>query len=105
MNFALLFHTVRHLRPIQVWHQIKCRIFKAKYSLLEAPAFVVKELRESPIPREHCLDENVFSFVNLEHEFAGWNYDGLGSLWTYNQNYFDWLNQEGATEDDVRWID
>lgn len=105
MNFSLLFHTVRHLRPVQVRYQIKCRIFKAKYKLLDAPAFVVKELRVPPIPREHCLDGTVFSFVNLEHEFAGWNYDGLGSLWTYNQNYFDWLNQEGATEDDVRWID
>lgn len=105
MNFSLLFHTVRYLQPIQVWYQIKSRLFKAKYVLRDAPSFFIKKLRENPIPREHCRDGNVFSFVNLKHEFAGWGFNEFGNLWTYNQNYFDWLNQEWAAEDGVRWID
>ena len=105
MNFSLLFHTIRHLRPVQVWYQVKCRLFKAKYVLKDAPSFFIKELSVNPIPREHCREGNVFSFVNLEHEFAGWGFNEFGNLWTYNQNYFDWLNQEGASEDGVQWID
>ena len=105
MNLSLLLHTICHLRLVQVWYQIKSRAFKSKYVLRDAPSFFVKGLMAVPIPREHCLDGDVFSFVNLDHGFAGWNYDGLGSLWTYNQNYFDWLNQEGAGEEGVQWID
>lgn len=105
MNFSLVFHTVRHLRPVQVWHQIKCRVFNAKYVHKDAPSFYVKELKTNPIPRESCQDSEIFTFVNLEHEFAGWGFNGFGNLWTYNQNYFDWLNQEGASQDDIRWID
>lgn len=105
MRFSLLFHTVRHLRPVQVWYQIKRRAFKAKYVLRDAPSFFMKELRVNPISRVHCRDGNVFSFVNLEHEFAGWGFNEYGNLWTYNQNYFDWLNQEEASEEGVEWID
>lgn len=105
MNLSLLLHTIRYLLPVQVWYQIKNRAFQAKYVHRDAPSFFIKELRENPIPREHCLEGNVFSFVNLAHEFTGWGYNEFGNLWTYNQNYFDWLNQDGAAEDGVRWID
>ena len=38
-----------------------------------------------------------FTFLNISHDFSDqidWNYDGYGKLWTYNLNYFDFLNQK-----------
>ncbi len=62
--------------------------------------------KAEPIPRYRSLEGNVFTFLNLSHEFSGWNFNEYGNLWTYNQNYFDWLNQEGMTsEEGVHWID
>ena len=44
--------------------------------------------------------------MNLEHEFAGWNFTDDGMLWAYNQNYFDWINQDGISDTEgCKWID
>lgn len=42
------------------------------------------------------FSENTFRFLNIEHQFESaidWNYAKYGKLWTYNLNYFDFLNQ------------
>lgn len=63
-------------------------------------------MQTESIPRNHCLDGDVFVFLNLEHHFAGWNFTDNGMLWAYNQNYFDWINQEGIAEEECcKWID
>lgn len=42
--------------------------------------------------------DDQFEFINLSKTFPNqkinWNYDEYGKLWTYNLNYFDFLNQE-----------
>jgi len=46
------------------------------------------------------LGNNNFSFLNVEHHFGksiNWNYSKYGKLWTFNLNYFDFLNQEKIT--------
>ena len=106
MNYGLLFRTVKHLKPTQVYHQIKYRLVKVKYMPLSAPSVDVPTLKTTPIPKFKCLVGEKFSFLNLEHEFAGWNFTENGMLWAYNQNYFDWINQEGYSEEDgCKWID
>lgn len=106
MNPKLLFHTVVHLCPKQVLYQLWYRLHKPQYKTFEAPNGVVTKLQTEPIPRYHCLDGEMFTFLNLEHKFAGWNFTDNGMLWAYNQNYFDWLNQEGMTvEDGCKWMD
>ncbi|MHB1105746.1 MAG: heparinase II/III domain-containing protein [Lutibacter sp.] len=43
------------------------------------------------------IGEKNFSFINLEYTFENeinWNVTNFGKLWTYNLNYFDFLNQE-----------
>lgn len=106
MNFRLLLETVVHLRPTQVYHQIKYRLVKAQYVPLSAPVFDVPKLKTDPIPKFKCIEGNRFTFLNLEHEFAGWNFTENGMLWAYNQNYFDWINQESITkEEGCKWID
>ena len=40
-------------------------------------------------------EENSFKFLNKEHQFENvidWNFGTLGMLWTYNLNYFEFLN-------------
>ena len=87
-------------------HQVSYRLVKPAYKALEAPANVMPSLKTEPISKYTCIKGNVFTFLNLEHDYAGWNFTGNGMLWAYNQNYFDWLNQEGMTEKEgCRWID
>ena len=107
MNYPLLLRTVKHLKPTQVFYQVKNRLIKPAYVALEAPEIEVPfRLKTEAIARYTSWDGNQFTFLNLEHEFAGWNFTDNGMLWAYNQNYFDWINQEGIElEDCCYWID
>ena len=106
MNYALLFRTVKHLKPTQVYYQVKYRLKKPAYVQLEAPKFEILELSTRPIAKYNCVEGDKFIFLNLKHQFGGWNYIDNGMLWAYNQNYFDWINQEGySKEDGCKWID
>ena len=106
MNYGLLFRTVRHLKPVQVFYQVKYRLKKPAYIQLKAPDSVKGKLAAEPIPKYKSIEGNTFTFLNLEHEFAGWNFTENGMLWAYNQNYFDWINQEGISEAECsKWID
>lgn len=106
MNFPLLFWTVKHLKPTQIYHQIKYRLIKAHYVPLSAPQGDVPSLKTIPVSKFKCVRGETFTFLNLEHEFAGWNFTENGMLWAYNQNYFDWITQENyPKEDGCKWID
>lgn len=124
MNYGLIFRTVKHLRPTQIWHQVKYRLVKPKYATYsvngEGLVICRTGFKSEQIPRytsllPYSIPTNTFhqagappcfTFLNLEHEFAGWDFTENGMLWAYNQNYFDWLNQEGMTvEEGCKWID
>lgn len=107
MNYPLLFRTVKYLKPTQVFYQVKNRLIKPAYMALEAPKIEVPNgLKTESIARYTSWDGNQFTFLNLEHGFAGWNYTENGMLWAYNQNYFDWINQERITQEECcYWID
>ena len=107
MNCSLLYRTVKHLKPTQVFYQVKYRLKKTAYVPFEAPANKEsKGLKTEPIARYTSWDGQQFNFLNLKHEFAGWEFTENGMLWAYNQNYFDWINQEGITaEEGCKWID
>ena len=108
MNSGLLIRTVAHLKPQQVYYQIRRRVSETKYAQLSAPAQGVqlKQLATEPIARPHCLDGDLFEFLNIRKPFSGWNDASDGMLWAYNLNYFDYLNQAGMSEaDGIKWID
>lgn len=110
MNIRLLLQTLIHLKPTQVIYQLENRLIKPAYVAMEAPTdgskIQVSSLKTEPIPKYKCLVGEQFSFLNLEHEFAGWNFTENGMLWAYNQNYFDWINQgDYPQEDGCKWID
>ena len=106
MGTKRLIRTVIHLKPSQVFYQVKCRLVKPAYKAMVAPLQGWRRLGTEPVPRYACLEGERFKFLNLSQVFAGWNFTGNGMLWAYNQNYFDWLNQEGmGAEDGCAWID
>jgi hypothetical protein len=50
---------------------------------------------------------DIFKFLNIKHSFSNgidWNYNAHGKLWTYNLNYFDFLNSVDRFEDGIRLI-
>lgn len=108
MIFGLLIRTIIHLRPQQILYQLRKKVYKPKYKAFDSSFFIKRnhEFKTAPIAKYTSLKGNVFSFLNLDHEFAGWNFTENGMLWAYNQNYFDWINQEGFSEEEgCKWID
>lgn len=106
MNIPLIYRTIRYLKFTQVFHQVKYRLMKPAYNVYVAPKGNIPQLIAGHIEKARCLDGGKFTFLNLEHQFAGWNFTDNGMLWAYNQNYFDWINQEGVTvEEGCEWID
>jgi uncharacterized heparinase superfamily protein len=95
------FHTVRHLKPIQIWGRIARRLRPPK-----AVLGVVPPSRESSGPWElpaqrspSMLGPDRFRFLNEEGAltWGGWDVRGRSRLWLYNLHYFDDLNAEVAS--------
>ncbi len=115
---ALYFHTLRYLKPEQVWGRVFFHLRRPRPDLRAAPP-----LREgSPwtwrLParrRPSLLGENLFHFLNEEGEVLShddWSSSARKKLWLYNMHYFDDLNAFGAAERKPwhqllisRWID
>ncbi|MHB8108687.1 MAG: heparinase II/III domain-containing protein [Syntrophorhabdaceae bacterium] len=57
---------------------------------------------DNSIPSSKTCENGSFTFLNKSKDFEviDWNFGGHGRLWTYNLNYFDFLNQELMTADE-----
>lgn len=102
---SLLFHTIFHLKFIQVFFQIYYRLRKINY--LSQTTFVSNKLYCSQfISKPTCLSGNNFCFIGLSSDFSYWFDTSKGNLWAYNLNYMDWLLQKDMCyEVGARWID
>lgn len=106
MNIHQLFHTISYLKPIQVIYQLKNLVEKPKYIQMSAPIHEKPVLMTEPIARYKGIEGDVFTFINLCYKFEDWNYVGNGTLFTYNLNYFDFINSDSfLTEEACQWID
>ena len=98
--------TILYLKPSQIRYQVRHRLIKPGYVVLKAPDTAIPQLKTAPISKPCCVAGDTFTFLNREHRFAGWGWTEYGMLWAYNQNYFDWINQDGITPDECcTWID
>ncbi|CAM1373368.1 Heparin-sulfate lyase [Tenacibaculum litopenaei] len=105
-KIPLVFHTVKYLKPIQIYYQIYYRVrsmigitpgFKGKEE-----QFLDLEWRDVVYNPTTLKGENTFEFLNLKKAFIpviDWNEDSFGKLWTYNLNYFEYLNQENISSE------
>ena len=101
-KIKLLINTVIHLRAIQIYYRFyyfsRNRLFR--YNVEKR---IINDF--NPIVWKNRIDydnsyfkkKNSFTFLNISHSFSdkiNWNFNQFGKLWTYNLNYFDFLNQE-----------
>lgn len=94
-------HTVRHLRPVQIYGRAWFRLHRPSVDLSPAPPLRAPSEKLPPLIRRKCsfLRPWVFRFLNEERELggaAGWDSPSLGKLWRYNLHYFDDLTAEGS---------
>lgn len=106
MNIPRILRTIIHLRPVQVFYQVKSRIFKSYFKQeISSEASLGYQLT-APVEKGFSFDGCTFSFLSLKSHFNNWNFTSNGMLWAYNLNYMDWLGQEGMTYDEgAKWID
>jgi len=107
LNIKLLFNTVIYLKPIQVYYRLyyvlRNRLFGyniKKNSVNDFNPIVWKN--KFDYENSYFKKENTFTFLNISHPFSvkiNWNFNEFGKLWTYNLNYFDFLNQEDITKE------
>ncbi len=100
-KIKLLIQTLKYLRFKQIYYRVYY-FFRNKFF----PAKVKREYQGNEsqvvwknfeVKHKNSSIDNIFTFLNLSHSFEDkidWNYSKNGKLWTYNLNYFDFLNQE-----------
>jgi len=97
----LLFNTIKYFQPKQLGYRlfygIRNRFFKKNYDKLVRSEVTPLNWENSFYYPISYKDEKNFTFLNFELTFEdgiNWNHHNFGKLWTYNLNYFDFLNQE-----------
>jgi uncharacterized heparinase superfamily protein len=101
MRLGLYLHTLRRLRPAQLWHQVLHRCYKPAPDLRPAPSLAPLPPRwQPPIERAATLLEPYrFTFLAVERAIqsrADWNHPEWPSLWKYHLHYFEDLNRPDA---------
>lgn len=99
---GLYWHTLRYLKPVQIYGRLWFKLSRPRPDLRPAPS-----LR---LPTGHWVacaarvqsltNADTFFFLNQAGSLAvlGWDAPAIEKLWRYNQHYFDDLNAEGAAQ-------
>lgn len=111
MKILLFFHTVVHIKFIQIWYQVYYR-FCGKLMKFKPPKIYPQRvgiaMRPGIYSNVSYLGNKKFEFLNQAHQFGqiNWNYSEHGKLWAYNLNYFEFLNQPGLlNENGIRLME
>ena len=112
----LLFHTVRYLRPVQLYGRLWRRLYQPNPRTRPAPPVCPVSqpfLQPLALPPS-LLGPQQFTFLNREgavEQSGDWNATERDKLWLYNLHYFDDLNAAQANQRTVwhraliaRWI-
>lgn len=117
VSALLYFHTIRHLRPVQIFGRLRFSLHRPRPNL-QMPPLQRKAVGVWVKPcerRQSMVAECAFVFLNESRQVAtkaGWNDPAVEKLWLYNLHYFDDLNAEDAANRREwhirlieRWID
>ncbi|MFK7812758.1 MAG: heparinase II/III family protein [Maribacter sp.] len=106
-KLVLLVHTLKYLRFKQIYYRgyylICNRFFKKNYKKTLSKATEPLVWNDSFLYTDSYKKDNTFEFLNQPHVFNAqidWNYNPFGKLWTYNLNYFDFLNQNNISSEE-----
>lgn len=108
-KLSLYYHTIKYLKWIQIRYQFwyKCRNTIRRFSGFKynfdkhIPDFEKIHFDGGLENYETYSGNHSFCFLNLNHSFEvgiDWDFPKLGKLWTYNLNYFEFLNQENRPQ-------
>jgi uncharacterized heparinase superfamily protein len=94
-------HTLRHLKPIQFYGQLRLRVARARTDARPAPNLRLPSGSKWVRPAERrpsMIGPHRFRFLNEEHDLADhqWDDPALGKLWRYNLHYFDDLSAQNS---------
>jgi uncharacterized heparinase superfamily protein len=94
-------HTVRHLKPIQVYGRLAFHAWRPSVDLRAAPV-VRRPTGTWATParrRQSLVAPTLLRLLSVERDVAaeGWAPCDTDLLWRYNVHYFDDLNSDGAT--------
>jgi hypothetical protein len=106
------YYTIKYLKPIQIWFQIFYRMKAKVYYLLPIRYRKKIDINANPVKLVPFIEKaetycnGNFCFLNQSKEFnkghrlqdediykIDWDFCEFGMLWTFNLNYFDFLNQ------------
>jgi len=100
--------TISYLKQKQVYYRLYYalrkkfrRVLGHSYAFSPSSKTFSLTLRPS-IQTYNAFNGDSFTFLNKKHYFPGkinWNYSENGKLWTYNLNYFDYLEQNNISKD------
>lgn len=110
-SFQKYFWTIYHLKFTQLYYRIYYRIIPKNYKKRTFNGSSKLLQLVEPIRSEVSFESEglVFTFLNQKKTFGDtidWNIKDHGKLWTYNLNYFDFLNQQKISkEEGINLID
>lgn len=106
MNIRLIYNTIKDLKKIQLYYQvfyrIRNKVLRRKFKKRKAPLSNCILWNEGIMYSNRYSNYYSFEFLNIKHKFSDkidWNLNTYGKLWTYNLNYFDFLNQTDMTKE------
>jgi uncharacterized heparinase superfamily protein len=98
-RLGLYFHTLRYLKPVQLYSRIWFRLRRYRPNLAAPPP--LRRLNRAPVDW-HCrpacmLGQDRFRFLNETGDLTeGWDPPSKSRLWRYNLHYFDDLSAQDA---------
>jgi hypothetical protein len=110
-KIKLLFSTVKYLKFEQVAYRVLYTL-RRKFSNKKYNYKIKKSVEPlrcfSTMEKYTSYTANFeFRFLNITHKFEDkidWNYNEYGKLWTYNLNYFDFLNQSSIKQSEALFL-
>lgn len=107
MNVVRFFHTVKYLKPVQIYGRLWFKLYRPRKDLSLAPD-TRKVTGEWTAPCQKpvsLLTDARFTFLNVTHALkrsSDWNHTGWDKLWLYNLHYFDGLQaRDGNSQKSV----
>lgn len=101
MNLSRYAHTIRHLRPVQIYGRAWFRIHRPRADTRPAPPVASRTSSWHAWTWRTCSlhGGNTFTFLNVEGAVAtavDWDDPSRSKLWRYNLHYFDDLVSTGC---------
>lgn len=103
MKCGRYWHTLKFLKPVQIYRRVWFRIYSPKPDFGPPPALRERKGQwAAPIaPKTNLVSQWRFRFLNEEHDLkSDWNDPAWPRLWRYNLHYFSDLNSAQSNQCD-----